>query len=401
MEGFSKVIESVQLPLDIPIRPYVSDHCFNGQAVLPAVEAMETLAQAIRRFRPATDVNCMKGATFDKFLYLDPGAEHLSAFGEISVLANGDVTAVLTTKTKSKHAVMSRLKTHATLTFPHQEASFPELPLDVASAPEGVCIPVAQDKIYPDLVAFGPFYRNVIALHVTPQGAVAEIRNPVVEDAGAASSNLLGSPFALDAAFHVACVWGQRFTGIVAFPVGVNRRRIYAPTLPAETYFVHVMPTQVDPALLMFDLRIYDREGFLHEVCSGVRMRDVSAGRMRPRNGYAPAPGPRRRIGLPAHAGPRPSSSWTRFCLLPKRHCRSLNAIGMPACAAGGARATWRPVWRASGFHGCYQAMTPEPRPRTSQPFAAGGRSIPAVLRPTAVPLARVRSRMTIDSPWP
>ena len=282
MESFSKVIESVQLPLDIPIRHYLSDHCFNGQAVLPAVEAMEILAQAIRRFRPATDVNCMKGATFDKFLYLDPGAEHLSAFGEISVLANGDVTAVLTTKTKSKHAVMSRLKTHATLTFSHQETSFPELPLDVASAPEGVCIPVAQDKIYPDLVAFGPFYRNVIALHVTPQGAVAEIRNPVVEDAGTASSNLLGSPFALDAAFHVACVWGQRFTGIVPFPVGVDRRRIYAPTLPAETYFVHVMPTQVDPALLMFDLRIYDCEGFLHEVCSGVRMRDVSAGRMRP-----------------------------------------------------------------------------------------------------------------------
>ena len=224
----------------------------------------------------------MNGATFDKFLYLDPGAEHLSAFGEISVLANGDVTAVLATKTKSKHAVMSRLKTHATLTFPHQETSLPELPLDVASAPEGVCIPVAQDKIYPDLVAFGPFYRNVIALHITPQGAVAEIRNPVVEDAGAASSNLLGSPFALDAAFHVACVWGQRFAGIVAFPVAVDLRRIYVPTLPAETYFVHVMPVQVDPALLIFDLRIYDREGCLHEACSGVRMRDVSGGKIGP-----------------------------------------------------------------------------------------------------------------------
>jgi phosphopantetheinyl transferase len=282
MEGFSKIIESAQLPLDIPIRPYVSDHCFNGQAVLPAVEAMEVLARAIRRFRPATNVNCMNGATFDKFLYLDPGAEHLSAFGEISVLANGDVTAVLTTKTKSKHAVMSRLKTHAALTLPYQVAPMPDLPLDLAAVPEGVCFAVGKEKIYPDLVSFGPFYRNVAGLHMTPQGAVAEIRNPVVEDAGATSSNLLGSPFAFDAAFHVACVWGQRFAGVVAFPVAVDFRRIYVPTQPAATYFVHVTPVQVDPALLIFNLRIYDREGCLHEACSGVRMRDVSGGKIRP-----------------------------------------------------------------------------------------------------------------------
>lgn len=282
MEGFSKVIESAQLPLDIPIRPYLNDHCFNGQAVLPAVEAMETLAQAAKRFRPTTDVTCMSAVTFDKFLYLDPGVKHLSAFSDISVYANGNVKAVLTTKTKSKNAIMARVKTHAALTFLHHAAPMPDLPLDVASAPEGVCFPVDREKIYPDLVSFGPFYRNVAGLHMTPQGAVAEIRNPVVKNAGAASSNLMGSPFALDAAFHVACIWGQRFAGTVAFPVAVDRRRIYVPTLAAGTYFVHVMPVQIDPALLIFNLRIYDREGCLHEACCGVRMRDVSGGKIRP-----------------------------------------------------------------------------------------------------------------------
>lgn len=282
MEDFPKVIESAHLPLDVPMRPYLNDHCFYGRAVLPAVEAMEMLVQAAKRFRPATDATCMSAITFDKFLYLDPAAEHLPVCGDISVYANGDVTAVMTTKTKSKHAVMARVKAHAALTLPRQAAPMPDLPLDVAAAPEGVCFPVGREKIYPDLVSFGPFYRNVVGLHLTHQGAVAEIRNPVVEDAGPARSNLLGSPFALDAAFHVACIWGQRFAGVVAFPVGVDRRRIYVPTLPAETYFVHVMPVQVDPALLMFDLRIYDREGCLREACSGVRMRDVSGGKMRP-----------------------------------------------------------------------------------------------------------------------
>jgi phosphopantetheinyl transferase len=292
MEDLPEVIESVHLPIDIPIRPYLQDHCFNGRTVLPAVEAMEALAQAARRLRPTTDVFCMSDVAFDKFLVLDPAVPHLSAQGDISVDGNGNVKAVLTSKTKSKHAVMARVKTHAVLTLPRQAPPMPELPLDVASAPEGVCFSVQNNQIYPDLVAFGPFYRNVASLHMSQSGAVAEIRNPVVEDAGAANSNLFGSPFALDAAFHVACAWGQRFAGIVAFPVAVDRRHVFVPTLRGEAYFVHVLPVIADPALLVFDLRIYDREGCLREACSGVRMRDVSGGKMRPPEWVRPAESP-------------------------------------------------------------------------------------------------------------
>ena len=282
MDGFPQVIESAQLSIEIPIRPYLLDHCFNGQAVLPGVEAMAALAQAVRRFHPATDVTSMSGITFDKFLHLDPGAGHVAAFGDISVYANGDVQAVLTTKARTKHAAMTRVKHHAALIVPRHADPPPELPLDLACAPEGIGFPVGSENIYPDLVAFGPFYRNVAGLHLTPGGAVAEIRTPVAEDAGPPAAELLGSPFALDAAFHVACVWGQRFAGIVAFPVAVDRRWIVAATRPAETYFVHVLPVQTDPALLVFDLRIYDRRGCLQEACAGVHMRDVSGGKMRP-----------------------------------------------------------------------------------------------------------------------
>jgi phosphopantetheinyl transferase len=282
MEDLSEVIESVHVPIDLPIRPYLRDHCFNGQAVLPAVEAMEALAQAARRLRPSIELSCMSEVAFDKFLYLDPTTKHLSAQGDISIDRRGNVRAVLTTKTASKRAVMARVKAHAALTLPRQAPPMPEEPLDVASAPEGVCFSVQQAKIYPDLVAFGPSYRNLAGLHMSSSSAVAEVRSPVVEYAGAVNSNLLGSPFALDAAFHAACVWGQRFAGIVAFPVAVDRRQVYAPTLPGEAYFVHVLPVVADPALLVFDLWIYDREGSLREACSGVRMRDVSGGRMRP-----------------------------------------------------------------------------------------------------------------------
>jgi len=281
MEDFPRIIESARVPLDIPIRPYLNDHCVDGQAVLPAVEAMEILAQAVQRFRPGTDVSAMSGLQFDKFLYLAPEADRLSAFCDISVYENGDVNAVLTTRTPSKKAALSRVKTHAALIFPRQAPPIPTLALDLAASLEGVCFPVQNDKIYPGLIPFGPSYRNVAMLHVAGQSAMAEIRTPA-DEAGAERPHLLGSPFAIDAAFHAACVWGQRFAGIVAFPVGVDRCRVYVPTRAGETYFAHVMHVRTDAGLLIFDLRMYDRDGSLHVACSGVRMKDVSGGKRLP-----------------------------------------------------------------------------------------------------------------------
>ena len=42
------------------------------------------------------------------------------------------------------------------------------------------------------------------------------------------------------------------------------------------------MPRRTTPELLVFDLALYDLDGGLCERVQGVRMRDVSAGRMKP-----------------------------------------------------------------------------------------------------------------------
>ena len=67
-----------------------------------------------------------------------------------------------------------------------------------------------------------------LVVHVARTGAVAEITAPDVPDAGPEAS-LLGSPFAFDAAMHAACIWGQRFAGVVPFPVGFDGRRVHVP----------------------------------------------------------------------------------------------------------------------------------------------------------------------------
>ncbi|MFV9646580.1 MAG: hypothetical protein ACNYWU_12220, partial [Desulfobacterales bacterium] len=92
----------------------------------------------------------------------------------------------------------------------------------------------------------------------------------------------LGSPFPLDAAFHAACAWGQRYSAVVGFPVGFDKRIVIQPTRPGDSYTCLILPVNVTTDLLAFDIWLYDLNGILFEAVSGVQMRDVSAGRMKP-----------------------------------------------------------------------------------------------------------------------
>jgi len=92
----------------------------------------------------------------------------------------------------------------------------------------------------------------------------------------------LGSPFPLDAAFHAACVWGQRYAGLVGFPVGFALRRVFAPTRPGSIYIARVSPKKIHPDRFLADIWITDMDGALHEAVLDVVMKDVSGGRMEP-----------------------------------------------------------------------------------------------------------------------
>ncbi len=282
MEGLSQIEEKVRVPVDIAVHPHLMDHCVEGQAVLPAVEAMQILSASVKALKPDMDVACLAYVRFDKFLYIQPDTKHLTAFNDISVHENGNITAELLTKTKSPKTPITRIKEHARICFIKNTAEKPPLPLDLASALEGISFDIPAHRIYRDLVPFGPAYHNIQdVLHISEDGAVANIRAPVTRDSRD-NSALLGSPFPLDAAFHSACVWGQRFARFVAFPVGFEKRMIFNRTRPGETYISRVIPVKTGSDLLVFDVWIYDSQGVLFEAVSGVQMKDISAGRMKP-----------------------------------------------------------------------------------------------------------------------
>lgn len=268
-------------PETIAISPHWADHHFQGRAILPAVEAMQLLAHWVRRARPRVTVSAIHQATFNKFLPLPPGKRSIDAFCETVDIDTGGVRAALITRTVAKTAKIRRAVVHARLDF---GGVFPEPPVcapDASLHPNGPGFRVDPGRIYTDLVPFGVRYRNISGpLHLWPQGARAPIQAPDLTDGQTAQP--LGSPFVLDAAFHAACVWSQRYAGVVAFPVGVDKRIVLRPTRPGKAYRASIVPLKTKGPQVAFDICITDLDGTVFEVLHGVRMRDVSGGRLKP-----------------------------------------------------------------------------------------------------------------------
>jgi len=274
--------KTVRLPVKMAVFPYLQDHRFEGIAVFPAVEAMQILAQAVKKFIPQTDITAITEAKFDKFLFIPPDTERIDALCSITSFENGDVAAVLQTKTRSKKTAITRIKEHVTVNFPHIMPEFAGYPHGPTPPGESGYLEITPDQIYRELVPFGPAYHNISEnLLIHRDGTIAELRAPINSNS-VDKTGQLGSPFVLDAAFHAACVWGQRHARMVAFPVGVEKRIIVKPTQPGNMYISRAIPVRTDPVLLVFDICICDKDDNPFEIVTGVHMRDVSGGRMKP-----------------------------------------------------------------------------------------------------------------------
>jgi hypothetical protein len=281
MGELSNIAASERVAVTIDVPPHWSDHHFQGRAVLPAVEAMQLLTHWAQQHRTGVTVGCIHEAAFERFLELPPTGGRIQAWCEIEDLTDGGLTVALSTKSLSKSGGMTRTKVHARLGFCNSTATSSLPGLDLISALDGVCLSVDPEKIYKELVPFVATFRTIRQpLLLTAEGALAVIQAPELTDTQTPLH--LGSPFVLDGAFHAACAWSQRFAGIVAFPVGIEQRLLAARTQPGETYVSRIFPVQTDSAQLTFDIWIVDMQGRLFEKLQGVRMRDLSGGKLQP-----------------------------------------------------------------------------------------------------------------------
>ena len=278
MDDPSPMIERIRLPLMIPVHPYLRDHHFQGKVILPAVEALQRLAATAQTYRPYTYVKCMRAATFDRFLNIKRDCDVIEACNELEVYESGRILSRLITVDRIKGA-MTRTKVHAAVNFTPAQEGLAEMSFKKVSVPEDTSCRISSEKLYSDLVPFGPSFRNVRGDVLLSEGGAA---GRVYAAKNQAPLEPLGSPFPLDGALHVACVWGQRYHNIVAFPVGFEERVVVKPTIPGDTYQCRILPVATIGESLFFDIWIYDLAGDIREEITGVIMRDVSGGRVKP-----------------------------------------------------------------------------------------------------------------------
>jgi hypothetical protein len=270
----------MRYPLEIEVHDYLYDHHFEGRCVLPAVEALEFLAKVVLDHFSDWNVSCLTKARFFRFLIIPPGTHHLPVMVEVDNTSNGHISARLMTSMRSKSGGIGRNLEHVRVEFPLADPSLNSKPLfPHTGKPKGDAFIVPAESLYPELIPFGKAFQN--------------ISGPVSLWPGEASSSLaggdcpaeddrLGSPFPFDAVFQVACIWGQRFTEYVLFPLGFEKRTIRKKTKKGEVYYGRIIPVAIGQNPFLFDALIFDSQGSICEEILGIQMQDVSQGRLHP-----------------------------------------------------------------------------------------------------------------------
>lgn len=255
-----------------------------GRGVLPAVEAMQLLAASTLAHLPDADVRSISSVQFRRFLFLPPAEDRtalpvIEARNDLQQLADGRLCATLSTRFTAPKSGISRRQDHVCVTFGGSSAAVPPPP----RIPASLSVPIPSEAIYRELVPLGPAFRNLTdGVCLSPHGAAAAVYGGQGHSDHSEKEGPLGSGFTLDAAFHAACVWGQRHADMVPFPVAIARREVFLPTRFGETYRAWVEPASRADDNIVFNIWIVDGRGRVQEAAIGVEMRDVSGGRLKP-----------------------------------------------------------------------------------------------------------------------
>ncbi len=275
MEKLSQITDSVCLS----IPAYMRDHRLGDQAVLPAVEALRILSDTVQKYRPQTDVSHMRDIAFSRLLPIEPDDATVDLLVTMRPVSNDkDGTAgVLSTRFSSKSGTITRMKEHISTIFSATNGALPETPRGPIEGAQFSTNPadfsVTAERLYRELIPFGPGFQSLVGnVCLSPTHAFGTAGTPV---SAQPVGSRLGSPFPLDAAFHVACAWGQRYFRTVVYPVSIRRRIIFKPTAFDENYTTHVRPLETDGDTLSFDIRIESLTGEIFETIHKVDMRPI------------------------------------------------------------------------------------------------------------------------------
>jgi hypothetical protein len=268
----TSVFLPVTLPVELPALPDIDDHRIGGKVTVPAVELLEILAQAITQHTGQLPLPLvMTDAVFPHFL---PKSEIERCKFDLTLnQVQEDPAAGIRVTLASRIGLaggMRRARVHAAVTFGARLAP-PSRP------PDGLdCeIEVPAARLYQDLIPLGPRFRNLRGtLRLGRAGATGTVRSP---EPLRSHAPLMGCPYLLDAAMHLACLWGQRYASMVAYPTGFATRSLTSPVAHGERRCT-VVPRIVEPRRLLCDLWLANEQGEICDRVTGLAMVPLASG---------------------------------------------------------------------------------------------------------------------------
>ena len=264
------------VPVTLPDLPALADHAIQGKATVPAAWLLDLLVRTATEQHGggdsvpnlATFPLVLREASFSRFLHADEVEQCTFdvVLGDgVGEGAKAGLRATLTSRIALAGGIC-RTRTHAAVTF-----DGPLTPLPLPPAAIDCDTELLADRAYAELIPFGPHYRNLRgAIQLGRHGGTGGVGSP--EPAGPEPSRA-GCPYLFDGAMHLACLWGQRYAGVVAYPTGFSTRVIAAPLAHGQRRCI-VVPKAVgkvgssfDSRGLTFDLWLTDEN---HRVCDAI-----------------------------------------------------------------------------------------------------------------------------------
>jgi enediyne polyketide synthase len=262
--------------------PYLNEHQFQGERLLPAVMGLEAMAQAALALTGETVAPAFHDVSFNRPVVV-PAASPLTIRVAALVREPGVVEVVL----RSAETAFQVDHFRATCRFdqPFDQSFDQSKPRDVQS-PDTLRVVEGADR-QGALHPAHDFYESILfhrgrfrRLHgyrllkstecvaeIAPDGAATWFSQYLPEHL------VLGDPAARDAAIHAiqACI-----PHATLLPVGVERVSLAEALNPAEMFSVHARERSRDGNTFVYDLDVTGADGLLRERWEGLRLRLMS-----------------------------------------------------------------------------------------------------------------------------
>jgi enediyne polyketide synthase len=247
--------------------PYLADHVFQGEMILPAVMGLEAMAQAAMAVTSTSQVPVFERVNFSQAVVV-PASKPL----KIRLVALVRKTGVVEVGLRSEETAFQVNHFQATCSF-DEGSSFEAVNHPVPSSRVALN---PQDDLYGNILFQGGRFRRLSNYRVLrARECVAEITpegNGDWFNRYLPPQLVLGDPGARDAALHAiqACIPHKAI-----LPVAVERLTLSETARPGP-HFVHALERSCDGNVFIYDVDVTDTDGLLSERWDGLRLKAVS-----------------------------------------------------------------------------------------------------------------------------